>query len=135
MDHSARKYRQASIGYLVYGVIYLSGAIHLGRMGRGPGGTVWWYLIGAAMTVGVPWLIWKQFRWVTRILALLVFVRAIGLARIAVRSNTELVPLPWGGEIATSHGAVAFMLVAVATCVLLARAGWQPDMQSRRGAR
>ena len=29
MDPGARKYTQAAIGYLVYGVIYLAGAIYL----------------------------------------------------------------------------------------------------------
>jgi hypothetical protein len=125
MDLRARKYNQAAIGYLVYGVIYLTGAIYLGRIGKGPDGTVWWYLIGAAMAFGFPYLIWKRFKWVTRILAVLVLVRVIGLVRIAVRAGTEPVPLPWGGEIATSHGAIVFMLIAVTTCILLARAGWQ----------
>ena len=125
MDLRARKYDQAAIGYLVYGVIYLAGAIYLGRIGKGPDGTVWWYLIGAAMAFGFPCLIWKRFKWVTRILAVLVLVRVIGLVRIAVRAGAEPVPLPWGGEIATSHGAIVFMLIAVTTCILLARAGWQ----------
>jgi hypothetical protein len=125
MDHRVRKYNQAAIGYLVYGVIYLAGAIYLGRIGRGPGGTVWWYLIGAAMAFGFPYLIWKQFKTATRILAVLVLIRVVGLVRIAVRGGTEPVPLPWGGEIATSHGAIVFMLIAVTTCILLARAGWQ----------
>jgi hypothetical protein len=125
MDLRARKYNQAAIGYLVYGVIYLAGAIYLGRVGKGPDGTVWWYLIGAAMAFGFPCLIWKRFEWVTRILAVLVLVRVIGLVRIVVRGGTEPVPLPWGGEIATSHGAIVFMLVAATTCILLARAGWQ----------
>jgi hypothetical protein len=125
MDLGARKYSQAAVGYLVYGVIYLAGAIYLGRMGKAPDGSVWWYLIGAAMAFGLPWLIWKRFTWVTRILAVLVLVRVIGLVRIAVRAGAEPVPLPWGGEIAMSHGAIVFMLIAIAACLLLARAGWQ----------
>ena len=96
MDPRARKYNQAAIGYLVYGVIYLTGAIYLGRIGKGPDGTVWWYLIGAAMAFGFPCLIWKRFKWVTRILAVLVLVRVIGLVRIAVRAGTE--PVPYPGE-------------------------------------
>src|SRR5919108_857219 len=119
MDLRARRYNQAAIGYLVYGVIYLAGAIHLGRIGKGPDGSVWWYLIGAAMAFGSPYLIWKQFKWVTRILAVLVFVRVVGLVRIAVRAGTDPVPLPWGGEIATSDGAIVFMLIAVTACTLL----------------
>ena len=125
MDLRARKYGQAAIGYFVYGVIYLAGAVYLGRIGKGPDGPVWWYLIGAAMALGFPYLIWKRFKWVTRILAVLVIVRVIGLLRIALRADTEPVPLPWGGEIETSQGAIVFMLMAVATCILLARAGWQ----------
>jgi hypothetical protein len=125
MDLKARKYNQAAIGYLVYGLTYLAGAIYLGRIGRGPDGTMWWYLIGAAMAFGIPFLIWKRFKWVTRILAVLVLGRVIGLVRIAVRPGTEAVPLPWGGEIAMSHGAIVFMLITVTTCILLARAGWQ----------
>jgi hypothetical protein len=121
----ARKYAQAAIAYLVYGLIYLAGAIYLGRIGKGPEGSVWWYLIGAAMAFGFPYLIWKRFKWVTRILAVLVLVRVIGLVRIAMRTGTETVSLPWGGEIAVSHGAIAFMLVALVTSILLARAGWQ----------
>ena len=125
MDLGARKYNQAAIGYLVYGVIYLAGAIYLAHIGKGPDGTVWWYLLGAAMAFGFPYLIWKRFKWVTRILAVLVLVRVIGLVRIAFRAGTEPVPLPWGGEITTAQGALLFMLVAATTCILLARAGWQ----------
>ena len=125
MDRGARKYTQAAIGYFVYGVIYLAGAIYLGRIGRGPDATVWWYVIGAAMAFGFPYLIWQRFKWMTRILSVLVLVRVGGLVRIAVRADTPPVPLPWGGEIATSHGAIVFMLIAVTTCILLARAGWQ----------
>jgi hypothetical protein len=125
MELRVQKYKQAAIGYLVYGTIYLTGAVYLGRIGIGPDGTVWWYLVGAAMTFVFPYLIWKRLKWVTRILAVLVLVRVIGLVRIAVRAGTEPVPLPWGGEIATSHGAIVFMLIAALTCILLARAGWQ----------
>src|SRR4030095_16107273 len=125
MDLQARKYNQAAIGYLVYGLIYLAGAIYLGRTGKGPDATVLWYLIGAAMSFGFPSLIWKRFKWMTRVLAVLVLVRVIGLVRIAARAESAPVPLPWGGEIGTWHRALVFMLIALITCILLARAGWQ----------
>lgn len=125
MELRARKYQQAAVAYLVYGVIYLAGAIYLGRMGRGPEGSVWWYLVGAAIALGLPYLIWNQYTWVTRILSLLVLLRAVALARIAMRGGTEAVPLPWGGDMATWQGAILFMLVAAITGVLLARAGWE----------
>jgi hypothetical protein len=125
MDLQAQKYNQAAVGYLVYGLIYLAGAIYLGRIGKGPEGSVWWYLVGAGMALGFPYLIWKRFKWMTRVLAVLILVRVIGLLRLAARGASDSVPLPWGGEIATSHGAIVFMLIAVLACVLLARAGWQ----------
>jgi hypothetical protein len=84
-----------------------------------------WYLIGATIAFGFPYVIWKRFKWMTRVLAVLVLVRVIGLARIAARAESDRVPLPWGGEIVTWHGAVIFMLVALLTCILLTRAGWQ----------
>jgi hypothetical protein len=121
----ARKYDHAAIGYLVYGLIYLAGAIYLGQVGKGPDANALWYVIGAVMAFGFPYLIWKRFKWMTRVLAVLVLVRVIGLVRIAARAESDPVPLPWGGEIATSHGAIVFTLVAVVTCILLARAGWQ----------
>src|SRR5262245_29588846 len=124
MDLRAGKYNQAAVGYLVYGAIYLTGAIYLGRIGKGPDATVWWYVIGAALAFGFPYVICKQFQWVTRILAVLVLVRVVGLVRIAVRPGREAVPLPWGGEIDMSHGAIVFMLIAATACILLARAGW-----------
>jgi hypothetical protein len=126
MDFQARKYNQAAIGYLAYGLIYLAGAVHLGRIGKGPSdGSMGWYLIGAAIAFGFPYLIWKRFKWFTRALAVLVLVRVIGLVRIAAQAESDSVPLPWGGEIVTWQGAVAFMLVAALTSILLARAGWQ----------
>ena len=125
MDLRSRKYNQAAVGYLVYGVIYLTGAIYLGQIGKGPEATVWWYVIGAAIAIGFPCLIWKRITWVTRILAVLVLVRVIGLIRIAVRTGEESVPLPGGGELAMSYGAIIFMLIAATACILLARAGWQ----------
>lgn len=125
MELQARKYHQAAVGYLVYGLIYLAGAIHLGRIGKGPDGSVWWYLVGAAIAFGFPYLIWKRFKWFTRALAVLVLVRVIGLVRIAAQAESDPVPLPWGGEIVTWQGTVVFMLVAALTCILLARAGWQ----------
>lgn len=125
MGEGDRRYNQAAIAYLVYGLIYLGGAIHLGRIGRGPEGGVWWYVVGGVMAFGFPYLIWKRFQWVTRILALLVLVRVLGLVRLALRTGHGTVPLPWGGEIETSHGASGFMIVALVTAFLLARAGWQ----------
>lgn len=124
IDARSRKYRQAAIGYFVYGAIYLAGAIHLSGIGEGPAAGWIWFAVGAAMAVGFPILIWMEFKWVTRILALLVTVRVIGLLRIVSTGGEETVSLPWGGEIRMLHGAIVFLLIAAAECYLLIRAGW-----------
>ena len=80
------KFRQAALSYLVYGCLYLAGAIYIaatGVAGRAIGarsGFVW-FAIGAILVVIVPWLISKGYVWFTRLLVLLVIFRAIGVAR------------------------------------------------------
>jgi hypothetical protein len=120
-----RAYRQAALTYLAYGVIYLGGAIYLGTVGLGPPAAAWyWYVAGGALVVFLPVLIWKEFKWVTRILAVLVFVRVLGLTRIIIRDEGVMVPMPWGVELSQVYGAVAFLVVAAVTCLMLVRAGW-----------
>lgn len=134
MQTTSRKYRQAAVAYLIYGLIYLAGAIYLGQVGKGPPGGPLWYVIGALMALGFPVLIWFEFKWVTRALAILVFIRVIGLLRIGLRTERENVPLPWGGEISLQLGAFVFLLVAAVACFLLARAGWQRGVRSQSQA-
>lgn len=130
------KFRQAAGTYFVYGVIYWVTALYLQlHVFRVRGSLLLWFAIGALIAVGVPWLLarrraWFE-RWVlsrrdfARILAVLVAVRAVLVARIAIR-GPESMPMPGvgGGVPTTAAGAWAMAVVALVTAVMLARAGW-----------
>lgn len=118
------RYRHAAVGYFVYGLIYLAGAIYLSTRGEGPQSGWIWFGVGAAMVVLFPVLIWKELKWVTRILAVLVAVRIFGLLRLIIDGDNRLIEMPWGGELPILYGATAFLLVAAVECYLLVRAGW-----------
>src|SRR3989304_5577504 len=86
------RFKQAAWAYLIYGVVYMGGAVYLAGRGigaRGMSGTtggVIWFALGALFIVVFPWLISKGARgggylWFTRILALLVAYRAFELGR------------------------------------------------------
>lgn len=118
------KYRQAAVGYFVYGLIYLAGAIYLSTREEGPQGGWIWFGVGAAMVLIFPALIWKEMKWVTRILAVLVAVRVLGLLRIIFDGGSRLIEMPWGSDLPILYGAVVFLTVAGIECYLLVRAGW-----------
>lgn len=120
----SRKYRQAAAGYFIYGLIYLLGAMHLSGVGEGPDAGVVWFLIGAAMVVAFPILIWLELKWVTRVLAFLVAIRVLGLIRVVARDADAGIELPWGGEIRLIYGAIIFAVIAATECYMLVRAGW-----------
>lgn len=124
MSPRTQKYRQAALTYLIYGLLYLSGAVYLAQMDVVARSGWVWFLVGLIFVVVLPPLIWKEFKWVTRILAVLVFVRVLGLVRTILRVGGETVPLPGGGTLPMRVGAVVFLLVAAGTGVMLARAGW-----------
>lgn len=109
----ALKYRQAAILYFAYGVLYLARVVTLGvRSGwemHGYPPVAAWILIpvGALITVVFPYFIWRQVRWLTAVLALVVFVRAV---YTFVQPNVGFFLGP-------------FMVTAV-TAWMLARAAW-----------
>lgn len=119
--------------YLVYGLVYLAGAVYIAEVGlseRAASGLVW-FLIGALFVLVFPVLIWKGYKWFTRILAVLVLVRIIGLVRILFDDAGEVVPMPWGTGLPMAYGAAVFLLIAAVTCFMLARAGWDLKMPKR----
>jgi hypothetical protein len=120
----SRKYRQAAAGYFIYGLIYLLGAMHLAGVGEGPDAGWVWFIVGAAMVVAFPILIWMELKWVTRILAFLVAIRVLGLIRVAAQEGDAGVELPWGGDIRLTYGAILFAVIAATECYMLVRAGW-----------
>ena len=130
------KFRQAAWTYLVYGVIYWVTALYLQlRVFVVRGSAMFWFAIGALIAVGFPWLLarrraWFE-RWVlsrrdfARILAVLVAVRAVLVARIAIKgAETLRMPGVGGGVPTDPAGAWVMALVALATAVMLARAAW-----------
>lgn len=124
MPTRTQKYHQAALTYLVYGLLYLGGAVYLAQMDVVARSGWVWFLVGMVFVVALPPLIWKEFMWVTRILAILVFVRVIGLGRTLLTVGGETVPLPGDGTLPMRSGAVVFLLIATVTCAMLVRAGW-----------
>ena len=129
------RFRQAAWAYLVYGLLYMAGAIYLATQGigtRGMTGTtrgVIWFVLGTLFLVVFPWLISKGaqgagYLWFTRILALLVAYRAFEVARVALAPRLSTVPLPGGGEVSMAAGAWIFFLITLVTMFMLARAAW-----------
>ena len=129
------KFREAAIAYLVYGIVYMAGAIYLVSRGIGVRGMtgrtagIVWFVLGALFIVVFPWFIAKGaerrgYLWFSRILTLLVAFRAFGVGQVALRPTIPTVPLPGGGEISIATGAWVFFLMTLATMVMLARAAW-----------
>lgn len=123
------KYRLAAWVYLVYGVIYMTGAAHLGLTGassRASESTGWlWYLIGAIFLITFPFFINRGAKWFCRLLVIFLGYRIYGLATVmAGPTASELVAMPIIGEISKLVGAVLFTIMAVITAGTLARAAW-----------
>lgn len=129
------RFKQAALAYLIYGVIYLAGAVYLARMGvgargmTGAAGGIIWFILGALLIVVFPWLVSKGaggrgYLWFARILTLLVAYRAFEVGRVMVAPRIPSVPLPGGGELPMSAGAALFFLVTLGTAGMLARAAW-----------
>ncbi len=123
------KFRQAALSYLIYGCLYLGGAIYVavtGIVGRAmtTRSSVIWFGVGAILVVLFPWLISKGYVWFTRLLVFLVLLRAVGVARVAIKPTIPAVPLPGGIEISMRVGAFLFLLVTLGTSYMLARAAW-----------
>ncbi len=123
------KFRQAALSYLIYGCLYLGGAIYValtGIVGRAmtTRSGVIWFGVGAILVVLFPWLISKGYVWFTRLLVFLVLLRAAGVARVMIKPTIPAVPLPGGIEISMRAGAFIFLLVTLGASYMLARAAW-----------
>lgn len=124
MATQEQRYQQAAVAYLMYGLIYLGGAVYLAAVDAVARSGWVWFAVGATFILVLPPLIWFQYKWVTRVLAILVGVRIVGLVRTTFALKNETVRLPWGGDLRMQYGAVVFLVVATATAVMLVRAGW-----------
>ena len=123
----AQRYKHAAVAYLVYGIIYMAGAGHLGMTGatsRASESGAWvWYMTGTVFVLVFPWLISRGLMWFTRILALLVCVRIYGLVTVAAGPTAgESLELIGDLTVTKSLGAITFAAVAVVTVAFLVRA-------------
>src|SRR2546425_5018596 len=138
------KFRQAAWTYFVYGVIYWVTALSLQLRVFVVRGSVFWFAIGALIAVGFPWLLarrraWFE-RWVlsrrdfARIVAVLVAVRALLVARIAIKGAEPLrMPGIGGGGPTGPARARGMTLVALATAGVVAPgAGGPPGGAGRK---
>lgn len=132
-----RRFRHAAWTYLGYGVVYWLVALYL-QLTVFPvrGRLLVWFGLGAAIAVAVPWLLirrrgWFE-RWIlsrrdfTRLMTVLVAVRTVAVTSIAIHGPDRMrMPSLGAGVPTTEAGAWLMALVAAATVVMLARAGWQ----------
>lgn len=130
------RFRRAAWTYFGYGVVYMIGAIYLATQGVGARGmrmapVVIWFVLGTLFIVVFPLLIVRGtkasgYLWFTRILTLLVALRAFGVGQVMIAPTLPTVPLPGGGELPMRLGAGIFFLITLATAAMLARAAWSP---------
>lgn len=134
MRHEER-FKWAAWTYFVYGIIYLTGAVHLVSHGVGARGMTGaaagliWFVLGPLFIVIFPWLIWRGARgpaylWFSRILTLLVAFWAFQVGRVALSPRIPSVPLPGGGEVSMAFGAWAFFVLTLVTMAVLSWAAW-----------
>ena len=144
-----RRFQRAAWTYLAYGIVYWFTALYL-QLTVFPvrGAPLLWFGAGALIAVAVPWLLYRPRRWferwvlsrrdLTRILAVLVVIRAVYVARLAlVGAESMRMPGFGGGVPPSAAGAWLMALVAAVTAAMLARAAWmcEPSDASSRGER
>jgi hypothetical protein len=134
------RYRQAAWTYVAYGVVYWLGGLVLATAGLGPRGmqrgAAAWFIVGALFVIVIPWLLLRERgwfdRWIlsrrdfARVLALLVALRAVEVARIARAPRAETVSA-LGLDVSMSLAAWVFCLLTVVTAAMLARAAWSRE--------
>lgn len=130
------RFRHAALTYLAYGIVYWAVAFYLEvRVFAVAPRLLVWFAVGAAIAVGVPWLLWRRRAWFerwilsrrdfARIVAVLVAVRVIAIARLAMQGPDALRMPRFGGGIPPSRaGAWLMALVAAIAAAALARAAW-----------
>jgi hypothetical protein len=135
------RFQTAARGYFVYGLVYwLGGAwLWLHDVGRDTPWSLVWIALGAVLVVLVPFLLRRRRpgfeRWIlsrrdfARLVAIFMFLRVLAVLRVVLRSDTAVVPAPWGGLISYRAGGAVFLLVTVIALVLVARAAWATDAE------
>lgn len=139
MTAHERRFQQAAWTYLGYGIVYWFTALYLQLTVFPVRGTpLFWFAAGVLITVAVPWLLYRRRRWferwvlsrrdLTRILAVLVAIRAVYVARLALVGAESMRMPGFGGGVPPSvAGAWLMALVAAVTAAMLAWAAWQGE--------
>jgi len=114
-------YQRAAIAYIVYGSLYMGGAVAAldeERKSTFFGFVPWWafYVAGALLLAALPVLVWRRYKWLTRILC---FGPAVKALVLFWRTGLDL----RAGE-GLDLFQVVFALTAVGAASLLAVAGW-----------
>ncbi len=128
-----RKFKQAAIAYLIYGVLYEGFAVlRIWQNGLPPVVSyttmVSYLVIGALIMVLFPYLVYRGYRRFTQLVSLLVGLRAIAL--LGVLGGFRL-PFLYDREpfflkqMSPDAVYAAALLVTLVTMVCLIRAGWQ----------
>ncbi len=117
-------YRRSAIAYAVYGALYMGGAVAALDAERKTtffGVVPWWafYVAGALLLAVLPVLVWRQYKWVARLLC---FGPAVKALVLCWRMGLDL----QAGE-AFSVFQALFAVTAVVAASLLALAGWGPQ--------
>ncbi len=129
MADRAQKYRQAAIAYLIYGLLYLGGAIYAASTGMSErasltGGSIGWFILGSLVVALFPYLIWSGYKWFTRILAVLLMLRITGLIFTLTTQGRPVIAMPGGAQLPGAIGTLSFLFVTLVTFGMLVRAGW-----------
>jgi predicted ferric reductase len=114
---NSKKYHQAALVYAINAIVYFFVATF--RMPPHDFG-IWNYLfytLGAVFAVLFPYLIYKEYRIFTAILAVIYLIRAV-VSLIAIPSYSVLM--------------IFIFLLTAFTCFMLARAAWNIEIFSPR---
>jgi hypothetical protein len=139
MKTKLNKFRQAALAYLIYGIVYEGFTIYsIFTRGLPPGVptsmAVTFLLIGALIMALFPYLIFREYGLFTKIVSILVGLRAIALIIIIAD-----LPLPSFYEreffflkrMSSTEVYIFALGVTLLTLYFVARAGWDIDFKTR----
>ena len=140
----AGRFRDAARAYLVYGIVYWTGAAYAALHGigvRAEGRIEWrgmmWVLLGLILVAAIPYLLRRRRRWFerwilsrrdfARIISLSMAWRAVEVGVRALRPQSGSLPAPWGGEVGFRPAYIVFFVVTVVALAFVARAAWSEE--------
>ncbi len=133
------KFTHAAVAYLIYGILYEGfAALRFWEGGLPPGVTSFrmssYLIIGAIIMFVFPYLVYRGYRWFTRLIALLVGLRVIAL--VGILGEFRL-PFFYDREpfflkkMSPDAVYAAALVIALGTLFFLIRAGWNLERPER----